>query len=710
MPDSKLPELWSLYALMLKSRLFEEGVTRLWQEGCISGEMHLGTGEEAILAGIVPQLREGDAMALDHRGSAAMYLRGVDPASILGELLGQPDGLCGGMGGHMHLFSKEHLAASSGIVGAEGPAADGFALAATFLRPGCIAVAFFGEAAMNQGMLMESMNLASAWRLPVLFVCKDDRWGITTPASDSTGGDLLERARGLGLTAVDVDGSDVSAVWLSAQEAIGRLRSGQGPVFLHATCVHLEGHFLGFQLIRMQRDPLREMPPIVGPLTRSFLHPRGASLRERIAGLKTVLGAVPAMRGDPRRDPARDPIQRARATLLSDPPRLQALEDQVKREIETLLASTKRGSSPASTPNPERWFGPPLPHPKTTDRGGRGGDAVKQMNFTQAIDHALAQAMAQDERIVLFGEDVPLMRSNLLVRFGPQRVRGTPISESAFLGAGVAAAMAGLRPVVEIYMVDFLGVCMDALLNQAVKVEAFSGGKWTVPLVVRAPCGGGYGDGGQHEQSLWGWLAHLPGLVVLVPSTPADAGGLLLAALQHDGPVIFLEHKLLSETWLEFLGAGGRRTVQYDVPAQGRRGPVPAKWAPLPIGKAVLRRSGGDVTLVSVGVGVHRALEAAQALGKEGISAGVLDLRTVMPLDRDMLCQEVSKTGRLVVVDEDYENFGLSGEIAALLLEAGVAFRYARVCTQSTIPYARHLEVQVLPNVERIYAAVRGIL
>ena len=185
---------------------------------------------------------------------------------------------------------------------------------------------------------------------------------------------------------------------------------------------------------------------------------------------------------------------------------------------------------------------------------------MRTMFFTQAIDDALAQAMAEDSRIILLGEDVPLLRNNLLVRFGPKRVRGTPISESAFLGAGVAASMAGLRPVVEIYMVDFLGVCMDALLNHAAKVEAFSGGKWTAPVVVRVPCGGGYGDGGQHEQSLWGWLAHIPGLTVVVPSTPADAGGLLLAALQHDGPVIFLEHKLLSETWLEFLGSGARRT------------------------------------------------------------------------------------------------------------------------------------------------------
>jgi pyruvate/2-oxoglutarate/acetoin dehydrogenase E1 component len=335
---------------------------------------------------------------------------------------------------------------------------------------------------------------------------------------------------------------------------------------------------------------------------------------------------------------------------------------------------------------------------------------MKAMYFTEAIDDALAQAMAQDPRIILFGEDVPLLRRNLLVRFGPNRVMGTPISESAFLGAGVAAAMAGLRPVVELYMVDFLSVAMDALLNHAAKLESFSGGKWRAPVVVRAPCGGGYGDGGQHEQSLWGWLAHISGLTVVVPSTPADAGGLMLAALHHDGPVIFLEHKLLSEAWLEFLGSGGRDTVQYDVPAEGAHGPVPQRWEPVPIGKAAIRRAGDDVTLVSVGVGVHRALEAADTLTKDGISAGVLDLRTISPLDKITLCEVVGQTGRLLVVDEDYEGFGLSGELAAVVLEAGIQIKYARVCTQTTIPYARSLEDQTLPSVERIRAGVRQLL
>jgi len=333
------PDPWSLYALMFKSRLFENVIAKLWHDGLISGEMHLGTGEEAIIAGVVAQLREGDAMALDHRGTAALLMRSVDPLAILHELLGQPDGLCGGMGGHMHLFSKQHLAASSGIVGSAGPAAAGFALAVQQLHPGAIAVAFFGEAAMNQGMLLESLNLASVWNLPVLFVCKDDSWGITTQSAKVLGGDLTERAHGLGVPAEAVDGRNVSDVWQVAQAAIERARTGQGPSFLQASCVHLEGHFLGFQLLRMVRKPFKEMPGIAIPLTRSFLQPRGAPWPERIAGLKEVLTAVLATLRDPRRDSANDPLRRTRELLLAQPGRLHELEEQIEQEIQFVLAS-----------------------------------------------------------------------------------------------------------------------------------------------------------------------------------------------------------------------------------------------------------------------------------------------------------------------------------------------------------------------------------
>lgn len=324
------------------------------------------------------------------------------------------------------------------------------------------------------------------------------------------------------------------------------------------------------------------------------------------------------------------------------------------------------------------------------------------MSFADAIEDALGYAMADDPRVIILGEDVQGLRLNLFVRFGEKRVRNTPISESAFVGAAVGAAMAGLRPVVEVMLVDFIGVTMDALLNHAAKLETFSGGKWKAPVVVRASCGGGYGDGGQHEQSLWGWLSHIPGLTVVVPSTPADAGGLMLAAIEHESPVIFLEHKLLSDYWLEAMGGGGRETVEFDVPAEGAHGRVPRVWKSVPLARAIARKDGSDLTIISVGVGVHRSLEAAQILERDEFSVGVIDIRTVSPLDKRTLIEAVSKTGRVVVVDEDYETFGLSGELAAVFLEAGIQVRYGRVCTRDTIPYSRELETQTLPNVQRI--------
>ena len=184
----------------------------------------------------------------------------------------------------------------------------------------------------------------------------------------------------------------------------------------------------------------------------------------------------------------------------------------------------------------------------------------------------------------------------------------------------------------------------------------------------------------------------------------------MLAALEHDGPVIFMEHKLLSESWLEFLGSGGRKTVEYDLPQAGRRGTVSDRWSPIRLGSAHSVKTGTDLTMISIGVGVHRSLEAAEILSGEGFSVGVIDLRSISPLDRETIIRAVSQTGNLLVVDEDYGNFGLSGELAALVLEAGLSVKYGRVCTQTTIPYARHLENQTLPNVPRICSAARSLL
>lgn len=327
---------------------------------------------------------------------------------------------------------------------------------------------------------------------------------------------------------------------------------------------------------------------------------------------------------------------------------------------------------------------------------------MTKMGFAQAIEDAIAYAMAQDDDIIIMGEDVHTLRINLFARFGKKRVKPTPISEGAFVGAAVTAAMAGLRPIVEVMLVDFIGVTMDAILNQAAKISFFSGNKWKVPLVIRTACGGGYGDAGQHEQSLWGWLAHIPGLSIVVPSNPADAGGLMLSSIYKDNPVIFFEHKLLADYWLDYMGIGGRTTVSFDVPKQGVEGEVPDIWEPIPLGKASCVKEGNDITLVSVGVGVHRSLEAAHILEEKGISSEVIDLRCLVPLDIEVLKNSVNKTEAILIIDEDYKNFGLSSEISAILLEEGFSFKYGRVCTENTIPYSRKLEDKVLPNTKRI--------
>ncbi len=329
-------DLWLAYRHMLRSRLFEEAVAVLWEAGWISGEMHMSAGEEAIAAGIVLQLQDGDALALDHRGTAPLLMRGVHPLLLLREFLGLPDGLCSGMGGHMHLFAPELLTASSGIVGASGPAAAGFALAAQYLRPGRLAAATFGEGAMNQGMLMESMNLAVAWRLPVLFICKDNQWEMTTRGASVTGGNLRERAGAFGMPALDVDGSDVEAVWAAAQEAIRRARQGEGPSFLHATCVHLQGHFLGDQLLRLASNPLSDLDTTTAPMLKAFFRRAGAPLNERLRGISQVMAMI-SQAPTRRIVQGKDPLVLLSSKLASEPDRLQEIEHDIKAEIQQVV-------------------------------------------------------------------------------------------------------------------------------------------------------------------------------------------------------------------------------------------------------------------------------------------------------------------------------------------------------------------------------------
>lgn len=335
------PDRTALYRRMLTCRRVEEALAKLWHEGRVPGEMHLGIGEEGINAGVLDHLAEGDAVALDHRGTAGMILSGAGPAAVVAECLGRPDGLCGGLGGHMHLFSRERLAASSGIVGAAGPAACGFALAHQHLRPGKVAVAFFGEGAMNQGMLLESMNLAATWELPVLFVCRDNGMSITTPSASVTGGDLAERARGLGVPGRRVDGADVEAVWHAAGEMVDRARGGRGPSFLRATCVRPEGHFLGDPLIRIARSPVAELKTRLGPLVSAATGAGGAPVAERAASLARITRML-GLAAKTQLGHAHDPVLRLRRRLEISSEALSSLEREVDFAVAAAVEKATR--------------------------------------------------------------------------------------------------------------------------------------------------------------------------------------------------------------------------------------------------------------------------------------------------------------------------------------------------------------------------------
>lgn len=335
------------------------------------------------------------------------------------------------------------------------------------------------------------------------------------------------------------------------------------------------------------------------------------------------------------------------------------------------------------------------------------GAPTHRISTSMAIVEALAQEMDRDERVVVLGEDVGKYggifssTSGLLDRFGPDRVLDTPISETAFIGLGIGAAIEGLRPVVELMFADFMGVCLDQIYNHMAKIHFESGGNVRVPMVLTMAAGGGYSDGAQHSQCLWGTFAHLPGMKVVVPSSPADAKGLMTAAIRDDDPVVYVFHKgVLGLPWM----ARNPRAVDE----------VPVGEHVVPIGVANVVRSGTDVSVVTISRSVHDALDVADRLAGEGIQAEVLDLRTLVPLDREAIVSSVAKTGRLVVVDEDYQSFGMSGEVVASVADVDPSLLRApaiRVAVPDVpIPYARSLEHAVLPGADRIEQAIRRVL
>jgi pyruvate/2-oxoglutarate/acetoin dehydrogenase E1 component len=329
------------------------------------------------------------------------------------------------------------------------------------------------------------------------------------------------------------------------------------------------------------------------------------------------------------------------------------------------------------------------------------------LTTSKAIAEGIAQEMERDKTVFVMGEDVGVYggifgaTEGLLAKFGPDRIMDTPISETGFIGAATGAALSGMRPIAELMFVDFFGVCMDQIYNHMAKIHYESGGNLNVPVVITTAIGGGYGDGAQHSQTLYGLFAHLPGMKIVAPSTPYDAKGLMISAIRDDNPVLYMFHK-------------GVMGLGWMTPNPRATGDVPEEAYTVPIGKADVKRPGRDLTIVTLSLMVHRALDAADDLAKEGIEAEVLDLRSVIPLDREAIAESVRKTRHLLVVDEDYRSFGMSGEVITTAVEQ--AFDYldappARLALPDVpIPYSRPLEQYVMPSREKIAAAARKLV
>ncbi|MER3543232.1 MAG: alpha-ketoacid dehydrogenase subunit beta [Chloroflexota bacterium] len=333
--------------------------------------------------------------------------------------------------------------------------------------------------------------------------------------------------------------------------------------------------------------------------------------------------------------------------------------------------------------------------------------AQRVIPMYQAIAEAIRQEMERDSRVFVMGEDVGLYGGifgatyELWKRFGDERVRDTPISEMGFVGAAVGAALEGMRPIVEVMFIDFIGACFDQVLNHMSKIYYMSGGQMKVPVVLMTAIGGGYNDAEQHSQCLYSLFAHLPGIKVVVPPTPYDAKGRMIQAIRDDNPVMYFFHKgLMGLPWMSIIEATWA--------------PVPEEPYTLPFGVADVKREGKDVTIVAVAMMVHRALEAAETLAKEGISAEVIDLRTLVPLDKAAILNSVKKTHRLLIVDEDYRSFGLASEIACLVAEEALDYLDApprRLAVPDVpIPYSDTLEDFVIPNAASIAAAVKSLV
>jgi 2-oxoisovalerate dehydrogenase E1 component len=645
-----------MHRRMLVIRGFEQRVAGLYRDGEVPGFVHLSIGQEAAAVGACWPLRTADVITSTHRGHGHCLAKGLDPLGMFAELMARDGGTNRGRGGSMHIADPTlGIYGANGIVAAGLPIAVGAAAAAQLRRAGDVAVAFFGDGAPAQGAFHEALNLAAVWQLPAIFFCENNGYAEFSPASTQHGASLERRAAGYGIPYVAVDGNDVMATAATMGDVVVAVRAGQGPTVVEAATYRWHGHYEG--------DPQRY---------------RSSEEVQQWEG----------------RDPLLVHEGRLREAGVTDD-QIKELESSIADELDAAVEAARTLPGPDASslgdfvvrvraPRAE----PPPPPAATAD-----GPVFRTMD---AVHAALDIELATDDRVFVAGIDVGAggnvfgLTKGLRDKFG-DRVRDTPISETAVLGLGVGAAMAGMRPVVELMYLDFIGVCFDQLLNQAAKLPFMTGGAAEMALTVRTQFGAGRSSGSQHSQSLEVLLAHIPGLSVVMPSTPADTYGMLRAAIQDPNPVIFIENRLL----------------------YGMKGWQPPSDHIIPIGKSAVIRTGSDVTVVSVSRMVHEAVAAAERVADEGISVEVIDLRTVAPLDVGPILDSVHKTSRLLIAHEAAVPFGIGAEIAAVVgrqafwdLDAPIE----RVGAAPTPPpYAPDLEKAWLPDRDDIVDAIRRL-
>jgi len=654
--------LLSLYRTMQIIRQTEEELARCHQRGLIFGACHTYVGQEAISTGVCSHLTNDDPIFSTHRGHGHALAKGMPPRELMAELFGRATGCSRGRGGSMHLFSPEiGMMGTSGIVGPCILQACGGGYSSKLMKSGRVAVAFFGDGAVNNGAFHEGLNMAAIWKLPVLFICENNQFATEVPFAYSSGiPDVGRRAANYGLPGFEVDGNDVLAVTEVAREAVERARSGGGATLIecktYRTRAHAEGMGDFTYRTREQVDQWKQRCPL-------------ASLRHR---------------------------------MLSEFDIAETTVQEIESEVTAIVAAARQFSETSPLPDAstaaEHIYSPVRKVIRHAEPQRDQATESREISFTQATHEALAEEMAVNPRIFVMGEGIGIRGGNfnttagLYKLYGPERLCDTPISERGFVGLAGGAAMTGTRPVVDFMFADFILDSIGEIFNQIAKMQYMSSGRLKMPVLLRGCIGIGHSAATHHSGSYYAMYAQVPGLRVVVPSNAYDAKGLMKHALRSDDPVMFLEHR-------EIL------TMKRHVPTEDYE---------IEFGRAAIAREGKNVTVVALARMVHLTLSVCEELEREGISVEVIDPRTISPLDTDTILQSVAKTGRLLIVDEPPAPCGFAAEIAAKVTDAGFNDLDAPIRRLTGVftptPYSPPLETAVVPSAADIAAAIRLLM